>query len=89
MKRLEKIVTVLVIIALLGALASTLNTYIQAELWGWYDAGYDDALEDLGIVYINGELYLEDCLVGYSRTELDRSNLSGYNIGEGGALNAN
>ena len=70
MKRLEKIVTVLVIIALLGALASTLNTYIQGELWGWYDSGYDDALEDMGVVIINGRIYLEDCPIGYTRDYL-------------------
>lgn len=64
MRRLEKIVVALAIIALLGALISTLHTYIEGERWAWYDAGYDDALNDLGVVYINGVLYLEDCPLG-------------------------
>lgn len=64
MTRFEKILTVAVIIALLGAFVSTLHTYIEGERWGWYDSGYDDALEDLGITYINGVMYLEDCYLG-------------------------
>lgn len=67
MKRLEKLIAVLAIIALLGALVSTLHTYIDGERWAWYDAGYDDALEDMGVVIINGRAYLEDCPVGYTR----------------------
>jgi len=54
MKHLDKLILVLAIIALLGAFVSTLHTYIEAERWAWYDAGYDDALADNGIVYING-----------------------------------
>lgn len=68
MKTLEKLVLVAMIIALLGALISTLHTYIEDERWAWYDAGYDDALNDAGIVYINGTMYLEDCPVGYAHT---------------------
>lgn len=67
MKHLTKIVTVLMIVALIGAFIATLHTYIDGERWAWYDSGYDDALEDLGIVSINGVLYLEDCPLGYSR----------------------
>lgn len=65
MKTLEKLVLVAMIIALLGAFITTLHTYIDGERWAWYDAGYDDALNDLGITYINGEIYLEDCRLGF------------------------
>ena len=67
MRHLEKIIVALAIIALLGALVSTLHTYIDGERWAWYDAGYDDALEDMGVVIINGRAYLEDCPIGYTR----------------------
>ena len=63
--KLEKLLLVAIIIALLGAFVTTLHTYIEGERWSWYDAGYDDALADLGITYINGGLYLEDCPLGY------------------------
>lgn len=64
MRRLEKIVVALAIIALLGALISTLHTYIEDERWAWYDAGYDDALADFGISIFNGKVYVEDCYLG-------------------------
>ena len=67
MKTLEKLVLVAVIIALLGAFVTSLHSYIEAERWSWYDAGYDDALDDLGISYINGRMYLEDCYLGPAR----------------------
>ena len=57
MDKLSKLVLVLAILAVIGALVSTLHTYIEAERWAWYDAGYDDALADNGIVYINGTRY--------------------------------
>ena len=58
MDKLSKLVLVLAILAVIGALVSTLHTYIEAERWAWYDAGYDDALNDNGIVYINGTRYM-------------------------------
>jgi len=67
MKTLEKIILVAMVIALLGALFTTIHTYIDGERWAWYDAGYDDALDDLGISYINDRMYLEDCYLGPAR----------------------
>ena len=55
MKRLEALLIALVIIAVFAAAVSTLHTYMEEERWAWYDAGYDDALGDLGITYINGD----------------------------------
>lgn len=74
MKHLDKIILALAIIALIGALFTTIHTYIEGERWAWYDAGYDDALNDLGISYINGRIYLEDCPLG-----IDTRTQRGYN----------
>lgn len=74
MKTLEKLVLVAMIIALLGAFVTSLHSYIEAERWSWYDAGYDDALEDMGVVTINGRIYLEDCPLGF-----DTSSKNAYN----------
>lgn len=74
MKHLDKIILALAIIALIGALFTTIHTYIDGERWAWYDAGYDDALNDLGISYINGRIYLEDCPLG-----IDTRTQRGYN----------
>lgn len=74
MKRLETLLIVAIIIALLGAFVTTMHNYIESERWAWYDAGYDDALNDLGIVYINGTMYIEDCRLG-----IDTRTQRGYN----------
>ena len=55
MKQLDALLIALVIVAVIAAAVSPLHTYINGERWTWYDAGYDDALGDLGITYINGE----------------------------------
>ena len=72
MDKLAKLVLVLAILAVIGALVSTVHTYMEQERWAWYDAGYDDALADNGIVYINGRMYLEDCPLGVARTHYGR-----------------
>ena len=74
MKTLERIILVAMVIALLGALFTTIHTYIDGERWAWYDAGYDDALNDLGISYINGTMYIEGCRLG-----IDTRTQRGYN----------
>lgn len=69
MKRLETLLIVAIIIALLGAFVTTMHNYIEGERWAWYDCGYDDALADYGISVYNGKVYLEDyCLGSYTHS---------------------
>ena len=45
MKPLNKIILAALIIALLGALITTLHSFLDAERWAWYDAGFKAATE--------------------------------------------
>ena len=60
---MKRSITVILIAALLIAAiigATAFKRWFDRERWGWYDAGYDDAYEDLGLVRLNGALYWQD-----------------------------
>jgi hypothetical protein len=56
---MKKLLKTLLIALLAAVLLFGMHWWIDQDRWAWYDAGYDDALNDLGIVYIDGEMITE------------------------------
>lgn len=51
---MKKLITVFLIAGLIAMLGIGFYTWHMSECWAWYDAGYDDAMGDFGIEFING-----------------------------------
>ena len=51
---MSKLISALLILGIIALLGVGAYTWHMSECWSWYDAGYDDAMDDWDIEIING-----------------------------------
>lgn len=57
---MKKLVTVFLIAGLIAMLGIGFYAWHMNQCWAWYDAGYDDAMDDWDIEIVNGRRTIND-----------------------------